>query len=128
MESSTSASSRSVEESLLHSSIHGYKDCHCKEPVISGTTDILVPSTKEEKSSSSSQSQNNSPSCSSCLGNASRLCEQIDPAEGLAEVETLIPGAQGRSLATSMKCLRHPASAKLDIEKKVVKSPCHVLL
>jgi len=48
---------------------------------------------------------------------ASGLCEQIDPAEVLAEVETLFPGAQGRSLATSMKCLRHPASAKLDMEK-----------
>lgn len=65
------ASPRSVEESSLHSSVHGYKDCNCNEPFISGTTDILVPSRKEEKSTSSSQSQNNSPSCSSCLGKAS---------------------------------------------------------
>lgn len=71
MERSTSASPRSVEGSSLHSSVHGYKDCHCEEPFISITTDILVPSRKEEKNSSSSQSQNNSPSCSSCLGKAS---------------------------------------------------------
>jgi len=83
MESSTSASPRSVEESSLHSSIHGYKDCHCKEPFISGTTDILVPSTKEEKSSSSSQSQNNSPSCSS-LGKASGSSYREDSKSSVA--------------------------------------------
>lgn len=70
MESSTSATPRSVEESSLHSSIHSYKDCYCKEPFNSGTADMLVPSTKEDKTSSSSQSQSNSLS-SSVLAKAS---------------------------------------------------------
>lgn len=48
---------------------------------------------------------------------ASGLCEQIDCAEGLAEVETLVPGAQCRIPATSMKYSRHSESGKLDVDK-----------
>lgn len=76
MESSTSATPRSVEKSSLHSSIHGYKDCYCKKPFISGTTDMLVPSTKEEKTNSSSQSQSNSLSSSSLRKASGSSCRE----------------------------------------------------
>ena len=54
------------------------KESHCKMPAFSGTIDLTVSASKEEKSSSSSHSQNNSQTCSSGHAKAASPVQKED--------------------------------------------------
>lgn len=64
--------------SVSLSTTNSSKESHCKMPVFTGTTDLTVPASKEEKSSSSSQSQNNSQTCLSRHAKAARPVQKED--------------------------------------------------
>lgn len=73
-----SVSLGSAKVSLSLSPTKSSKESHCKMPGFTGTTDLTVPASKEEKSSSSSQSQNNSQTCLSRHAKAASPVQKED--------------------------------------------------